>query len=151
MTTLSDKQCYKCESIKPLSNFHKETAIKGGFSNYCKECTTKRSRNYYQANRDICNKKNALWKKKHPLRVRQVRWRKAGISITPGEYVALREAQNSRCAICLNTPTVLVVDHCHRTGVVRGLLCSTCNRALGLFADSKERLTKAFEYLGQNG
>lgn len=45
----------------------------------------------------------------------------------------------------------LVVDHCHTTGVVRGLLCHNCNRALGLFGDSPELLKRASEYLQAKG
>lgn len=41
----------------------------------------------------------------------------------------------------------LVVDHCHSSGKVRGLLCHNCNRALGLFQDSMSSLTRAIEYL----
>lgn len=41
----------------------------------------------------------------------------------------------------------LVVDHCHSSGEVRGLLCHNCNRALGLFKDSRENLLNAVEYL----
>ena len=60
------------------------------------------------------------------------------------------ETQGRRCAIC-RTPLDLkfVVDHCHETGCVRGLLCSNCNTGLGLFADSPERLRAALDYLGQ--
>lgn len=41
----------------------------------------------------------------------------------------------------------LVVDHCHATGHVRGLLCHNCNRALGLLKDSEQALQRALKYL----
>lgn len=44
----------------------------------------------------------------------------------------------------------LVVDHCHISGKVRGLLCHNCNRALGLFKDSTKNLEKALNYLGKH-
>jgi len=44
----------------------------------------------------------------------------------------------------------LVVDHCHDSGKVRGLLCHNCNRALGLFKDSTDTIQKALNYLGKH-
>lgn len=54
------------------------------------------------------------------------------------------------CAICgsMNDPNV---DHDHKTGVVRGILCGNCNRGLGLFADDPERMQRAVEYLREGG
>ena len=65
------------------------------------------------------------------------------------------EKQNNLCAICNTvgfdmfdmTKGQLVVDHCHSTGVVRGMLCHNCNRGLGLFQDNKEFLKTAIKYL----
>jgi len=42
---------------------------------------------------------------------------------------------------------VLCVDHDHNTGKIRGLLCNTCNRALGLLKDNKQLLINALKYL----
>lgn len=74
-----------------------------------------------------------------------------GISLE--EYNKLLEKQNGKCAICNLTPEVcnkgryLCVDHNHQTGKVRGLLCNTCNRAIGLLKDNTEVLRRAAEYI----
>ena len=58
------------------------------------------------------------------------------------------KAQNNKCAICKNeftkTPSI---DHCHNTGLVRGLLCSDCNVGIGFLKDNKEYLSNAIKYL----
>ena len=64
------------------------------------------------------------------------------------DYQRLLIAQNGLCAVCDEKPERrLCVDHCHATGEVRGLLCSNCNTALGLFADDPERMWAAVLYL----
>jgi hypothetical protein len=63
--------------------------------------------------------------------------------------------QDNKCAICgseFSTTTGLAamsacVDHCHKTNKVRGLLCNTCNRAIGFFKEDASILKKAVEYL----
>lgn len=76
--------------------------------------------------------------------------------VTLDWYEKEYKKQAGLCAICneegfLMDPTrhktKLVVDHCHATGKVRGLLCHNCNRALGLFKDKKESLLSAASYL----
>lgn len=62
------------------------------------------------------------------------------------DYDAMFTQCGGLCEICRVAP-VRAVDHCHQTGKVRGLLCSTCNRGLGVFKDSLEGLEKACEYL----
>lgn len=74
------------------------------------------------------------------------------------DYKDLFIQQNGKCKICGTEGSVrasaqhtmpLVIDHCHESGKVRGLLCHTCNSALGQFKDSKTMLLKAIEYLEQ--
>lgn len=65
------------------------------------------------------------------------------------EYGRLFVEQAGRCAIC-ETPQgdkLLVVDHDHDTGEVRGLLCAKCNSAIGLLGDSPSNLAAAIIYL----
>jgi len=75
--------------------------------------------------------------------------------ITPSDWQTLFEAQGECCAICKSKDAkgnhgTFHIDHCHTTGNIRGLLCDTCNRGLGLFYDNKELLLAAIEYLEEN-
>jgi hypothetical protein len=77
---------------------------------------------------------------------------RAQFGIGVDEYDAILLAQGGGCAICGNgigdgRGHRLHVDHCHGTGIVRGILCSGCNLGLGKFADDPERLERAAEYL----
>jgi hypothetical protein len=70
--------------------------------------------------------------------------------ISPEEYDALLTSQDGRCCICgADYPGAngWHIDHCHKTGVVRGILCHRCNLGLGNFRDDPERLAAAIEYL----
>ena len=88
-------------------------------------------------------------------------WLKRSYGITIQEYEVLFQKQNGKCAIC-NLPETkinkkdkqfkkLAVDHCHKTGKIRGLLCFACNGSLGKFKDSIELLQNAIEYLKNKG
>lgn len=65
------------------------------------------------------------------------------------ERNAIFAAQNNQCAICSHTPKTrnLNIDHDHSSGLIRGGLCYTCNRTLGLMRDDPERFLKAVLYL----
>jgi hypothetical protein len=88
---------------------------------------------------------------------RRVRWalepdyrdgeraRRYGLSLA--DYRALQQRQGNACAICRKVTRVLCIDHCHVTGRVRGLLCRSCNSALGLYADDPRLLRAALVYL----
>lgn len=85
------------------------------------------------------------WEKDAPLRRKKLLWR---YGLTLEEYDVLNNKYDSRCHICLNkTEQKLHVDHCHTTKQVRGLLCGSCNRALGLFKDNTVYMNRAIEYL----
>lgn len=74
------------------------------------------------------------------------RMRKYGVS--PDCFQLMLAVQKNACGICKEIFSKQPhVDHCHKTGEVRGLLCGSCNRALGLLKDSQDLLESAKEYL----
>lgn len=76
---------------------------------------------------------------------------KTKYGLSSQDYNDLLAGQSHSCAICGVTAEeygkFLVVDHCHSTDVVRGLLCNGCNSGLGFFKDNPIFLSKAIEYL----
>lgn len=69
--------------------------------------------------------------------------------ITLEDYTKMLVGQSGVCAICLKAdpPRSLAVDHCHKTGKIRGLLCRACNVSIGLLEDDGDRLERAIRYL----
>lgn len=80
---------------------------------------------------------------------------KKRFGITVDQYDAMLQAQEGVCAICRQPERavrhgrvlLLSVDHDHKTGAVRQMLCQACNRGLGFFGDDPERLVSAAHYL----
>jgi len=72
--------------------------------------------------------------------------RKYLYGLTQEEYNKLQQDQNGLCAICITRPAN-VVDHCHSTNKVRGLLCRQCNLGIGHLGDSTDTVAKALAYL----
>lgn len=66
--------------------------------------------------------------------------------MTPQIYETMLAAQEGKCSIC-DEPEGLFIDHCHKSGRVRALLCIRCNHGLGQFKDRPEILRKAADYL----
>ena len=99
------------------------------------------------------------YRKKNPLTMKQIDLKKR-FGITLEDFNSMMESQSGVCKICKSpeltidhrTKTVrnLAVDHCHTTGKIRGLLCTNCNRALGLFKDSPELLQAALLHISLN-
>lgn len=151
------KYCRLCDSVKPLEKFPRNKGTKDGRYAYCSSCNNNkaqkwRERNpghraaYHAANRDVISaKKREQRKDRTYARTRNLRERH---KITLEEYEAMFAAQGGKCAINLKEKIkVLQVDHDHDTGKIRGLLCGSCNRAIGLFGDDSERAVRAALYL----
>ncbi len=94
-----------------------------------------------------------MWRKNNKRASKSIDLKKA-YGITIDQYEAMEATQGMVCAICGKPPggryKNLAVDHCHSTGKVRGLLCDTCNRALGFFRDDPDVLRRAVIYLLRN-
>ena len=79
------------------------------------------------------------------------RHRLAGYGLTVSGYDELLVLQGGRCAICFTLPPdlgpVLHVDHCHKSGRVRGLLCHNCNTGIGSLREDPDILRSAISYL----
>lgn len=82
------------------------------------------------------------------IRIQRKKWKSRRYA---DRVAALVQDHTGTCDICGGPPDGrwkrLNIDHCHQTGQFRGLLCSKCNRALGLFKDNAEVMMRAIEYL----
>ena len=130
------KKCSMCGVIKMRSNFYKDKNRVDSMSNYCKECTLKRNKKWRESN-EYANSESALWTR-----------RKLFYGITKDEFYEILEKQDNKCAICCTAIDKSGhVDHCHKTKKIRGILCASCNKGLGMFKDSLINLSNAIEYL----
>lgn len=92
------------------------------------------------------------WNRKNRRARADIR-RKSLYGVDGEQYDRMLAAQNGGCAICgQERPDSrnLMVDHCHATDAVRGLLCARCNTGLGMFADDSDRLLATAAYLLQH-
>lgn len=137
----------KCTIKEPqsLDNFCKDKNRKSGYYPYCKQCRRIHKKSY-----GFHKEVRARYKEKHPERLKNSDLKKCyGITIV--EYNQMLLNQNDSCLICKvhksNFKRALSVDHDHKTGKIRGLLCAFCNTGLGYFKDNVEFLERAIKYL----
>lgn len=83
-------------------------------------------------------------------KARKQRARLGRYSLTQQQFDKMVHRQRGRCAICARK-TDLEIDHCHKTGRVRGLLCGHCNSGLAMFRDDVRYLRRACGYLAYGG
>lgn len=140
------RRCYTCKRSKTLSCFLRDKTRPRGRAYQCRKCKNSEAVRRYGTNCAM-----------YAARYRAQNIAKYGITLY--DFAQLRAAQNNLCAICQQPETTrtnsgrvrrLCIDHDHRTNKVRGLLCVSCNRALGLLRDKPELLRKASIYLEQH-
>lgn len=132
------KYCSKCKTDKPLSEYWKNKTTKDGYQAWCKPC-------WYVLTK---SKLSGESREKY-LRMRRNGHLVRKYGITADEYDERLARQGGGCKICGRSleRIRLAVDHDHKTGKVRGILCENCNRGLGMFKDSPELLQNAIQYL----
>lgn len=115
------KRCSVCHEWKHLADYPKSKTGRDGLDHRCRGC-----------HRD-----------------RRLRYTIEQHGITWDEYQAMLEAQNHACALCFrgHSEVSLGIDHDHATGRVRGLLCRSCNAALGQFQDDPAALRRAADFI----
>lgn len=143
MSKQESKFCPYCKKDKPLSEWSDVSKT----TPYCKKCWGAYMKRYKAAHRVRSLEINRKCWDKNKDRYNLDR-KSGGRTL----YEVLFIQQRGVCAICGNPEgskryKTLTVDHCHTTEKIRGLLCSNCNRALGMFRDNLSILKSAVKYL----
>lgn len=154
--TAGKKRCAACKEDRPfpLDYYAKRSAQptrRDRYDSICKTCRNKRASAYQKNNQH----KVLAWRAARKDRGVTLRYRKdcsyKKFNASATAYDLQFLAQHGKCAICLRSPGEgerrFAFDHDHDNGVVRGVLCSTCNSGLGLFYDNPELLLGALQYL----
>lgn len=128
-----EKTCGRCNTSKPLDEFHRQPSGAHGRHSWCKDCANA----FYRSRRPKTYAPEA--KRRWQLMTRY--------RLTPEQVEAMRQAQGCACAICRVPLGKFHIDHDHNTKAVRGLLCHGCNVKLGGWDDLTWR-DAALAYLG---
>lgn len=132
----------KQQILKRSSEAHKKNPLPG----------RERAKKFAQQNTEKLKKYQKTWKERHPekrkLYTRNSRIRAYGIE--PEIYYKMLEKQGQRCAICNaeSTRRAMNIDHDHKSGKIRGLLCDRCNLSLG-HIERHDWMERAKQYLAQ--
>lgn len=165
------KKCSKCEKRKARSRFYKHPRTADGLQSYCIPCHLAANEASRKRNREADRQRAKRWRAANPDKVRAGRERYLEANrerinarkraqriikqydLLPDEYEALLAHQKGLCAICREPGKgrwgKLCIDHDHKTGKVRGLLCSDCNLGIGKLKDDVKLVRRAAAYLGR--
>ncbi len=148
----TNKRCPSCKETKPVNEFNR---LGARYQPTCRECQNLRSGIKNAELKD--SGMNVEVNRRGYRRRRKWIKLKSKYGITKETFLQMVEEQGNLCAICKQPETEtssphidemeLSVDHCHKTGQVRGLLCRQCNIALGKFKEDIEVLKSAIAYL----
>jgi hypothetical protein len=128
------KTCSRCRKELSLQFFRIDKRYSDGHTCWCKDC--------YKENNKV-----------HYVNIKRWKDIEKKYGISKQQYKEMEKRQQGLCACCKQHPKArgrndsLVVDHCHATGVVRGLFCAKCNAGIGFFDDDPALLILASTYL----
>lgn len=149
----NNPQCNDCSKFLILGKNCKPSTFSSG--NYlCRICRALRDKTRRLANvsmyREKGRKRVMAWRKNNPEKALAADLRPLGLTVE--EYNQLVKDQNGVCKLCNRfrpnkRAKRLCVDHDHKTGKIRGLLCDPCNRSLGVLGDTVEQFEQILDYL----
>jgi hypothetical protein len=163
----NQKRCSKCKLIKNLASFYWNEK-QGYRRSRCQDCGILKKRRFIGENKKLvklgckrCSECetikpleefNGIKKKSYCKPCDSILHKRRTYKLEPLDIQKMFENQNGQCKICKIqlTKNNQAIDHCHKTKIVRGLLCFKCNSALGLLNDDIEIIQSLLEYLIQN-
>jgi len=132
------RYCPRCTRVLPLDYFS-HTRGKKNNAPHCKDCCNDMSAKRRLTEESKLNRREYYQKRKETLKNSKL-LRQYGISLA--KYRELLDKQNGKCIICgktaIDNKKDLAVDHDHKTGKIRGLLCNNCNVAVGFMQDNPD-------------
>jgi transcription elongation factor Elf1 len=145
------KRCVDCNQ-SDLSEFTKDKTRSDGLDKRCKSCKKRIAKAYYSTHKEKFKENGRNFQRKNPEWMTAKRLaRRYGLDLKT--YKSMLAAQSGKCAICNRDGSEfsrrMAVDHNHKTGAVRGLLCTNCNTVLGKMNDNPALFLKAAEYLNE--
>lgn len=154
------KGCGRCEpEVTFGKRYYKCTRGGRGWKrrNRCKECCRNEKIEWRENNREEWRKRKKRYYNDNKQRARmwgfESRLKRLGIKTHYQIVKDYIKSHNGLCEICGQPPVVnenLSIDHCHKTGEFRGLLCSNCNNALGHLKDNPDLFIKAVKYINRH-
>lgn len=144
------KKCPRCNKLKLLTEFNKNCSELSGLQVYCRTCTREVTSSWYRRIGKLVRQKAH---KENPKKHRQEQrdnCLKRKYGLTEIDYQNMLAVQAGKCCICGEIMALPFIDHCHKTGKVRGLLCQLCNLFLGSARESINNLRSAICYLAKH-
>ncbi len=151
-------RCKECVRARRVKNYYKDPASRIAYTVKWKKDNQEHVNEWARKDRKLNPEKYRVWEKKYydnnsdKINARAVT---RLVNLSLDVYYQMIEDQNNKCAICgleetrkfKKRETKLCIDHNHKTGEVRALLCHGCNTAIGKFKENIELMERAIAYL----